>query len=202
MQGRLREAEDAAKKFVRRAPEDPDSLFGLGYFYATTNQPALSLAYYEKAVELRPDDLVAYFNLVINSDRAQDTARVDKWSRAALPYYERRLRLVPDDELSRVYYANLLRYSGQEARAIVALAPLLEKKDLDGGALYNIACLYVGLNDTTHALESLRRSLAAGFRNVEIFHTDPDLNVLREGSPEVQAEFLAIITELEAKKNG
>ncbi|HZK76199.1 MAG TPA: TIR domain-containing protein, partial [Candidatus Kapabacteria bacterium] len=153
-QGRLREAEDAAKEYVRRAPEASAIL---GTFYTMTNQPALAIAPFEKRLELKPDDITCYFNLVITSNEAHDMARVEKWSRAALPLYERRLRLVPDDELTRVHYANLLRYAGYTEQAVVALAPLLGKKDLDGSSLYNIACLYASINDKAHALEALRR---------------------------------------------
>lgn len=179
-QGRLSEAEEAAKEYVRRAPENSNSHFCLGFFYDGTNQPALALAPYEKSLELDPADRTAYFNLVINSDQARDTARVEKWSRLALPHFERRLRLAPDDENARVHYANLLRYAGYLERAVEALAPLLEKQDLDGNSLYNIACLYASMNDTEHALEMLRRSVAAGFSGIEIFRTDPDLDPLRE----------------------
>src|SRR5665213_383609 len=175
-QGRLREAEDAAKEYVRRAPEASAIL---GTFYTMTNQPALAIAPFEKRLELKPDDITCYFNLVITSNEAHDMARVEKWSRAALPLYERRLRLVPDDELTRVHYANLLRYAGYTEQAVVALAPLLGKKDLDGSSLYNIACLYASINDKAHALEALRRSVAAGFKNVETFLMDPDLDGLR-----------------------
>jgi hypothetical protein len=35
------------------------------------------------------------------------------------------------------------------------------------------------MNDTAHALKALRRSVAAGFRNVELFWTDHDLDGLR-----------------------
>ncbi|HET6400665.1 MAG TPA: TIR domain-containing protein [Candidatus Kapabacteria bacterium] len=197
LQGRLSEAEAAANEYVRRAPQDSNSHFCLGFFYAGVNQPALALAPYEKSIELKQDDLTAYFNLVINSDKAHDTARVEKWSRLALPHFERRLRLVPDDENARVHYANLLRYAGYMERAVEALAPLLEKETLDGFSLYNIACLYASMNDTAHALEMLRRSVAAGFAGIEIFRMDPDLDGLREGPPTMRAEFQELMERME-----
>ena len=77
-QGRLDEAEEAVKEYVRRAPESYHSHFCLGLFYAETDQSALAIAPYEKSIEIRReqkrDDLITYFNLVISSDRAHDTA--------------------------------------------------------------------------------------------------------------------------------
>jgi TolB-like protein/Flp pilus assembly protein TadD len=201
LQGRLAEAEVAAQEFVRRAPENSYSHATLGFFYSETGQHALAIAPYENALALKPDDLLGYFSLVISSDQSHDAARAEKWSRAALPLYERRLRLVPDDDGARVWYANLLRFAGKQAEAIETLAPLLDKQNLDGVSLYNIACLYARMGDTADALGALRRSVAAGFRNVELFYTDPDLDGLRGGSPTIREEFKTLLSELEIKSS-
>ncbi len=194
LQGKLAAAEEAAKEFIRRAPENSESHFALGVFYTETNQPLEAIPHYEKSIELKPGDLVLYLNLVIVSDQSHDEERVTKWSLAALPLYERRLSLVPDDENARVWYANLLRYANQPERALLALEPLLKKQDLDGMSCYNIACLYARLSDTANALTMLRRSVSAGLSMVEAFRTDPDLDPLR-GMP----EFEALMKELEEK---
>jgi adenylate cyclase len=195
LQSRLDEAEKSAKEYVRRKPENYHSHFCLGLFYAETGQHPLAIPAYEKSIELKreqkPDDLVSYFNLVLSSDRIHDAARVERWSSQALPLYERRLRLVPDDENARVNYAGLLGFAGEPELALEALAPLLDKQNLDSSSLYNIACLYARMNDTVHALKELRRSVAAGFRNVEVFRTDPDLDSLRG-----IVEFELILSEL------
>jgi adenylate cyclase len=196
-QSRIDEAEEAVKEYVRRTPENYHSHFCLGLFYAETDQDVLAIEPYERSIELRReqkrDDLITYFNLVIAADRAQDTDRVEKWSRLALPLYERRLRLVPDDENARVSYASLLGFAGEPERGIEALTPLLEKQNLDGASHYNIACIYARMNDTVHAMEVLWRSVTAGFINVELIRTDPDLDLLRE-----QEEFKALMKSIEA----
>jgi adenylate cyclase len=195
-QGKLLEAEEAAREFVRRRPENYASHFGLGFFYMETNQPAVAIAPFEKSLEMNPDNIGVYANLVLVSNQAHDPTRVAKWSRLALPLYERRLRLVPDDVNERVDYANLLQYAGERELALEALNPLLEKHDLDGNSLYNIACLYARIDDTSNALETLKRSVAAGFASVGSFHTDPDLAGLRGTE-----EFQELIKELEGKAN-
>ncbi|MEP7234296.1 MAG: TIR domain-containing protein [Ignavibacteriota bacterium] len=179
LQGRITDAEETALELVRRAPENYFSHSALGLIYSQIKQPAKAIKHYEKCLELKPDYLIVYFNLVVLSDQAHDEERVRKWSIAALPFFQRRLSLVPDDENARVNFANLLLYSKQPKRALLALEPLLKKQDLDGATCYNIACLYAPLGDTANALSMLRRSVGAGFSNVEIFRRDPDLDPLR-----------------------
>ena len=193
-QGNLHEAEEAAKEFVLHAPDYFLSHSVLGIFYWETGQPALAISPFEREVELKPENYVAYWNLVGAADQAGDSVRVKKWSHAAIPLLERRLRLVPDDETIRVWYANMLRFADEPERAIEALSPLLAKESLDGVSLYNIACLYVRLNHPTHAIEALRRTVASGFTQIDFFHTDPDLEPLRS-----TAEFSELLKELEGK---
>jgi adenylate cyclase len=193
LQGKLQEAEDAAKECVRRRPDLGSSHFALAFHYTNINKPAEAITSYARSIELRPDDLTTQFNIVIAAVQLGDATQVLKWSNAALPLYERRLRLAPDDEHLRVRFANLLRYAGLTDRAVSVLAPLLDKHNLDGNTLFNIACLYAGLDDLEHAMESLRRSVAAGYRNIEQFRIDNDLDPLRE-----LPEFKDLMGELES----
>ncbi len=198
-QGRLEEAEEAAKRFVQHDPENPSSHFGLGLFYAQTNQMDLAIEAWEKMLALSPEDRTAYLNLAIASDRTHDAAGATKWSRAALSRFERRLRLVPDDETARVNYATLLRHANEPEKAILALAPLRDKQDLDANSLFNMGCLYARLNDPERALEAIRRSVAAGFAGSDYFLADPDLDSLR-GMPEFQELVRGLEAQQEANK--
>jgi adenylate cyclase len=192
LQGKLRDAEEVAKEYIRRAPGNFQSHLALGIFYMETNQSVLSIGPLEKALELQPDQTAAYFNLLINAQRANDEERVRKCAFAALPHYERRLRLRPDDEFARVSYAVLLQASGHQDRAVKAVAPLLDKHDLDAHSLYNIACLYARMNDTAGAMVVLQRAFGAGYRHLEEYRTDPDLDPLRE-----REDFKALMAQLE-----
>ena len=201
-QGRLGESERAAIEFVMRAPYNSDSYFHLGIYYMWTYQPSLAIAPFEKALELKPGHLMSYWNLCIVCDRAHDTTRIEKWSRAALPIFERHLRLVPDDENSRANYATLLFWAGEPELALEVLSLFLPRQDLDGYALYNIGSLYSILGDTQLAFAVLTRSVAAGLRNPELFRTDPALAALREGSAESRSLFEELVSAMENEQNG
>lgn len=194
LQKKLTEAEEAAKEFIRRAPNDSAGHFGLGFFYMETNQPAKAIPCYEKASELGVIDTTSYFNLVITCDQAGDKERTVKWALTALPVFEKRLRLAPDDEVARVWYANLLWYAGDSEKAIEAAKPLALKQNLDGSTLYNIACLYAKCGDAEDAMKYLERTVEGGFHNLQLFLTDPDLKPLHG-----RADFDALLRQLEAE---
>jgi tetratricopeptide (TPR) repeat protein len=158
-----------------------------------TNQPAKAIPCYEKAFELGVIDTTSYFNLVITCDQAHDKERTVKWALTALPVFEKRLRLAPDDEVARVWYANLLWYAGQSEKAIEAAKLLAVKKNLDGSTLYNIACLYAKCGEAEDAMKYLERTVEGGFRQIEPFLTDPDLEPLRG-----RADFAKLLRQLEA----
>lgn len=192
LQGKLQEAEEAAKECVRRRPDLGASHFALAFHYTNVNKPAEAIDSYARSIVLRPENLTTQFNIVTAAVQLGDAAQVLKWANAALPFFERRLRLEPDNEYLRVRFANLLRYAGLADRAVSVLTPLLDRPNLDGNSLFNIACLYAGVNEPEHAMETLRRSVTAGYRNIEQFRMDNDLDPLRE-----LPEFKDLLRELE-----
>ena len=48
------------------------------------------------------------------------------------------------------------------------------------GTRYNLACAYALLDDKNMALSWLTQSIAAGFRQIQLLHSDPDLKNLRQ----------------------
>ena len=55
----------------------------------------------------------------------------------------------------------------------------------DANVLYNAACTYGLLKMKAEALDSLKRSIATGYHNVDWCTKDPDLAILRD-DPEFQ----------------
>lgn len=67
---------------------------------------------------------------------------------------------------------------------------------LDGGAVYNLACMSLYLEQPARAMELLRRAVAMGFNSIDTFRTDPDLRSL-QGTP----DFETLMEELGAARN-
>jgi adenylate cyclase len=177
-QGRGEEAESLARQLVKLEPDNYNSHFALGYFYDQTNQPALAIAPYEECLRIKPEYLTAHWNLALNYDRTGDALGKVRTSERALPFFEKRIRLFPDDESARVWHANLLFFAGRPEDAARTLGALTGIKD--GASLYDLACLALKLHQPDLAMQYLRNALAVGFASVETFRTDADLDPLRE----------------------
>ena len=162
--GQLIQAEDAALEYIRRDPQKFFGHFSLGFFYWSADQPDKAIAAFEEAIRLKPDHLTSYFNLVNNCDAAGQREKCIRWGAVGVSYFERHLKLHPDDESKRVQHAALLLMSGRTDEARVATMNLSNMKD--GGSLYNTACLFARLGDPAEALRTFRKAIEAGYRNI------------------------------------
>ncbi|HEY6172242.1 MAG TPA: TIR domain-containing protein [Candidatus Kapabacteria bacterium] len=164
-QGKLTEAEATAKEYIRIAPNEQHSHFSLGFFYTETGQPAKAICPYEDSLRLKPDNIVALYNVCIVCNDADKKEKCRTWALAALPIFERHLRLHPDDESRLVSYADLLHWCGRmdEARSV---ALRLRDDARDGKSLYNTAALFSDLGDKQEALATFRKAIQAGFRHI------------------------------------
>ncbi len=123
LQGKLTEAEAAAQEYVRNAPEDFNSHFALGFFYGNTDQFAKAIPPFEASLKQKPEYLYALTNLVLACNGAKEEEKRKHWSEIAIPLYEKRLKLFPDEENNRVYHAILLHYADRDDRCGEPLAP-------------------------------------------------------------------------------
>ncbi len=199
LQGRLTEAEAAAHDYIRNAPEDFVSHFALGFFYMETGQAAEAIAPFEEALKRKPGNLAALWNLVLVCNGEKEKRK--RWSEVAIPLFEKRLKLFPDEENNRVAYANLLNWADRddEARAVGR-----KMSDLrDGTALFNAACLQCRLKDYSAGILTFRKAIQAGFRIMRLirsflYHED-GIGTLK-GTPEWEAvRELVEMIEAEAK---
>jgi adenylate cyclase len=191
-------AEETAMEYVRLVPKSIHSHMSLAFVYYVTNEPQKAIPALIEAIKLNPDELTAHSNLAAAFDRVADNAGAKRAAQGGIPRFERHLRLRPDDQYARVKLAHLYRFADDADKAIATLEPLKNKLDLDGNNLYNIGCMYAILGASEDAIEMLERAISSGFKEVEIFHTDPDLASLRELS-EFQS-LLSRVTESHASE--
>ncbi|HEY6170672.1 MAG TPA: TIR domain-containing protein [Candidatus Kapabacteria bacterium] len=166
LQGKLEEAESAARDYIRNAPEDYGSHFSLGFFYDNTGQSAKAIASYEESLKRNPDDLVTLWNLVLAWNGAKEVSKQKEYALIALPKFEKHLKLFPDDEGKRVQHAALLHFAEREEEASAAARKLGDLKD--GKSLYNTACLQCILKDYEAGLATFGKAIEAGYRNIPL----------------------------------
>jgi adenylate cyclase len=211
--GRYEEAEQLAKEWIAREPQNDQSHFTLGSFYSETRQSSKAIAPYEAFMQLNPENLTGLTNLIIICDDAGEKDKCTEWSYTALPLIERYLRLHPDDEDKRVYRAMLLHSIGNDAQSLVAARELIDEHSprqiRDGRSLYNTACLFTMLDQKKEALGIFQRSIEAGFRYIQLlqaFLVEENGGVASlSGTPEyeeVKRMVEVIVREAETKQHG
>jgi adenylate cyclase len=200
--GQLAKAEEMAQEYIRKDPQNFYSYFTLGFYYSEIGQPLKAIAPYEETVRRRPGYLQGLFNLVSCCDRDGEQAKRVHWSSVALPYFERHLKLHPDDEAKRVQIALLLFWSGRIDDAHQAAMKLVDLKD--GTSLYNTASLFSRLGDREEALRTFRKAMEAGFRGIrylrEFLEEDTEGILSLQGTPEYE-EVKLMVDRIEAEAN-
>ncbi len=188
LQGKLEEAEQAAKEYIRNAPEEFGGHYALGFFYYQIGKCAEAIGPYEQALSVNPENLHALLNLVISCDGANEEEKRIAWAGAAIPLFERHLKLFPEDENSWVNHLMLLHFAGRDEEALEA-ARRLESIE-DGSPLYNIACLQCALHDYEAGLRTFRKAVEAGFRNIrllkEFLNDEKEGIATLKGTPEYE----------------
>jgi adenylate cyclase len=200
LQGKDDEAEAAAQEYIRNAPEDFLSHFALGFFYQNTGQYTKAIAPYEESLKRKPEALVTLFNLVLACSAAKQEEKRKHWSEIAIPLYEKRWKLFPDEEWNRVSHALLLHYAGRDADARAATRTLEGLRD--GSALFNTACLQCILKDYSAGIQTFDKAIKAGFRDIRTIQSfldgeDDGIGTLK-GTPEWE-EMQAMVEQIEAE---
>jgi TolB-like protein len=174
-------------------PKYPLALSALVFAYHTLGNQAGMVKACQDRVNMQENDRIAHFNLLISLHELGDKERLRIAAERAIPVYERYIRLNPDDFNARVSLANIFSMAERPSESLQAADELTLLESLDGGALYNLACLYLMNNTPERGMELLYRAVAKGFRNIDDFRHDPVLAPVR-GTP----EFEELLKKLEA----
>ena len=147
-------------------------------FAAGRYQEVVDIA--EAAIEASGEDYNVYVPILnclgaMGKEEAAHNMRLRRM--AAL---ENHLKQVPEDARARILlgsdYASLDR--ADDALRELNLAVTLRANE--ASILYNAACLYCKLNRKSDALDALRKSWEAGFKDAEWARRDPDLTLLHD----------------------
>lgn len=188
--------EEAVRIGLRAAERDPHfslAYYALGRAYTMLKDPISAAEAFGKYVELAENDNAGWMNYVYTLTAVGDPERLKHAAERASHIYERYIRLNPDDTSAKVGLANIYLIADKREEAL-ELSNALRAESLDSTSYYNLACLYLKCGDLKTGLVLLRRTIDAGYRHLEDFLHDTDLDPLR-GIP----EFEEIIKEMEKK---
>jgi TolB-like protein len=174
-----------AQRSVETGPKFAPGYHALGLAWQALGNKEETVKAREEMVHLRENDRTAHFNIIISLHELGDSERLLTATERAIPIFERHTRLNPDDYNARVQLATIFSYSGKESEALRMADELSAVESLDGVALYNLVCVYLQCHEQERGLEHLRRAIGKGFRSIESFRSDPDLDPLR-GTPEFE----------------
>jgi serine/threonine protein kinase/tetratricopeptide (TPR) repeat protein len=179
-----------AKRALELQPEceGAHDVLGRSYFSAGRHEEAAQLA--DSALEIVSNDyntLVPLINSLECLGRMADAERLRDREREVL---QQQLHRFPDDVRARILLASDLAILGQIHEAVQHVKIAVAMRPSDANVLYNAACTYGILAMKKEAMETLRRSMDAGYYNADWCTKDPDLKILHD-----EPEFKKLIEE-------
>jgi non-specific serine/threonine protein kinase len=157
------------------------NILGRALFASDRWQEAAALV--EQAVAVNGDDYnmyVVYVNVLESLGQTEAARRLREREIAVL---KQQLELVPDNVRARILLAADLAAIGSRADAIRELEKAVAMRPHDANILYNAACTYGVLGMKVEALEHAKKTIKAGYTNLNWMARDPDLACLH-GDPE------------------
>ncbi len=147
-----------------------------------------------KRIQLQENNHNAWYSYLLALNRSNDIPRMRQEAAKARPVFERHLRLAPDDWYAQSQYVGVISMVGEFERALSLGTTLEANGNLDGYTLFNLACAYLHTGSKERGLETLRKSVATGYSNMDVFRIHPDLNCIR-----MSPEFESILKEVEER---
>ncbi len=180
------EAARYAQEAIARKPncDSAYDVLGRAYFASDRFEEAAAIA--ERAVEANGDDYNVYIPFELSLERLGRRGEANRLADRQRRALEQQLEMVPEDVRARMLLANRYASLGRKDDAIRELQIAVTMRPKDSNILYNAACTYGILQKKVEALSLLRRAIEAGYRNIDWFARDPDLQCLH-GDPEFEA---------------
>ncbi len=170
-----------ALRAVERKPDCEGSwdILGRAYFASGHFKEAAVLT--ERAVEANGGDYntyIPYVHCLVNLGQQKEAERLIELFIKAL---RRQLEIVPEDVRARILLATqLANFKEHEDETLRHLQTAVALRPGDPSTLYNAACTYGVLGKKAEALETLKKSFAAGYSNQDWAAKDTDLDLLHD----------------------
>ncbi len=176
---------DEASRLAQRAIErksDCDGawdILGRAFFASGRFEEAAALT--ERAIEANGDDYNTYIAYGRSLERLGRKKEAEHVQQRFIKSLRQQLELVPEDVRARILLATQLacfKEDADECMRHLQTAVALHPKD--SRVLYNAACTYGVLGKKGEALETLKKSFAAGYSNPAWAANDTDLDCLHD----------------------
>jgi tetratricopeptide (TPR) repeat protein len=182
------EAAHYALEAIKRKPNCDSAYDVLGRAYFASDRFEAAAAIAERAVEANGDDYNVYIPFELSLERLGRRGEANQLAERQRRALEQQLEMVPEDVRARMLLANRYASLGRNEDAIRELQIAVTMRPKDSNILYNAACTYGILQKKVEAISLLKRAIEAGYRNIDWFARDPDLQCLHG-----DAEFEALV---------
>jgi len=153
-------------------------VLGRAYFASGRFEEAARLA--ESALQVVSNDYNALVPLINSMERLGRMTDAERLRRREMDVLRDQLQRFPDDVRARILLAADLAILGDPESAAMHVKIAVAMRPADSGILYNAACTYGLLGMKEEALDTFRRSVAAGYSNTDWCTRDPDLKILHD----------------------
>ena len=158
--------------------EGAHDVLGRSYFASGRYEDAARLA--ESAMQIVGNDYNALIPLINSLERLGRMADVERLRQREMEVLREQLQRFPDDVRARILLAADLAILGDVEGSSMHVKIAVAMRPADSGILYNAACAYGLLRMKEEALDAFRRSVAAGYSNIDWCTRDPDLTILHD----------------------
>jgi non-specific serine/threonine protein kinase len=182
-----------ARRAVEQQPEceGAHDVLGRAYFSAGRYEDGAALA--DSALEIVSNDYNALVPLINSLEKVGRKADAERLRRREREVLENQLQRFPDDVRARILLASDQASVGETDSAIMHVKIAVAMRPNDANVLYNAACTYGILGMKVDALDTFRRSVQAGYSNLNWCLKDPDLKILYD-----EPEFKDLIAKRDA----
>ncbi len=185
-QKKFDESARLARSAIERKPDCEGSWNILGRAYSASGRFPEAAALAEQAIEANGDDYntyVPYGRALKRLGRKKEAEHVQE---RFIKVLRQQLELVPEDVRARILLATQLASCTEHRDETVRhLQTSVALRPGDPSTLYNAACTYGVFGEKKQALETLKKSIAAGYSNREWAAKDTDFDCLHD-DPEFQ----------------
>jgi TolB-like protein/Flp pilus assembly protein TadD len=185
-QKRHEEAALLAQHAIERKADCEGSWSILGRAYYSSGRYEEVAALTERAIEANGDDYNTYIPYGRALQRLGRKEEAEHVRNRFIKALRQQLELVPEDVRARILLATQLAATPEDAdESIRHLQTAVALRPGDPSTLYNAACTYGVLGKRAEALETVKKSFAAGYSNRDWAAKDTDLDCLHD-DPEFQ----------------